>query len=86
MVIFTGLTPIAERPTGAGLTLGRGLRAITAEQEDDSQRRRSPAKPDGLGSAVSNLTDEEGILTRGGNLLARWRGREFFSERSLRKQ
>ena len=30
MVIFTGLTPIAERPTGAGLTLGMGLRAIAA--------------------------------------------------------
>jgi hypothetical protein len=28
MVIFTGLTPIAERPTGAGLTLGMGLREI----------------------------------------------------------
>jgi hypothetical protein len=46
------------------------------------QRRRSPAKPDGLGSAVSNLTDEEGIYSEGGILLARRRGREFCSERS----
>jgi len=86
MVIFTGLTPIAERPTGAGLTLRRGLRAITAEQEDDSQRRRSPAKPDGLGGVVSMLTGTAGILARGGFCLARRRGREFCSERSLLKQ
>ena len=39
----------------------------------------SGAEPAGLGSAVSNLTNEEGILTRGGNLLDRWRGREFCS-------
>lgn len=31
-----------------------------------TQRRRSPAKPDGLGSAVSNLTDEEGIYRTAG--------------------
>jgi len=42
----------------------------------------SEAEPAGLGSGMSNLTDEEGILGEGGNLLARWRSREFCSERS----
>jgi hypothetical protein len=45
---------------------GAGLRATTAKQEDDSQRRRSPAKPDGLGGVVSLVTGEEGIYAAGG--------------------
>jgi hypothetical protein len=53
---------IAERPTGAGLTLGMGLRAIGGKAGLMRQRRRSPAKPDGLGGVVSILTGEEGIL------------------------
>ena len=30
-----------------------------------NQRRRSPAKPDGLGGVVSNLGDDEGIFDEG---------------------
>ena len=43
---------IAERPTGAGLTLGMGLRDIGGVGGRMTQRRRSPAKPDGLGGNV----------------------------------
>ena len=57
--------------------LGMGLRAITAKQEDDSQRGRSPAKPDGLGGGMSNLNGAAVILARGGFCLARRRGRAF---------
>ena len=57
---------IAERPTVAGLTLGMGLRDIGGEAGLVDQRRRSPAKPDGLGGVVSILTGEEGIFSKGG--------------------
>jgi hypothetical protein len=79
MVIFTGLTPIAERPTGAGLTLGMGLSCHYCGAGLMTQRRRSPAKPDGLGGVELLLTDEEGILARGGNFLARRCWRAFCS-------
>jgi hypothetical protein len=68
MVIFTGLTPIAERPTGAGLTLGMGLRAMRRSRTDDSAEAVE-AEQDGLGGVVSNLTDEEGIYRRAGIFL-----------------
>jgi hypothetical protein len=85
-VIFTGLTRIAERPTGAGLPLRMGLRDINGKAGRLGQRRRSPAKPDGLGGVMSNLNSPEGIFAKGGNFLVRRRGRAFFSKRSLRKQ
>jgi hypothetical protein len=72
MVFATGSEFIAERPTGAGLTLGMGLRDIGGEAGLVDERRRSPAKPDGLGG-------EEGILERAGIYLAHWRSREFCS-------
>ena len=52
---------IAERPTVAGLPLGLGLRDIGGVAGLMDQRRRSPAKQDGLGGVVSMLTGEEGI-------------------------
>jgi hypothetical protein len=32
----------------------------------EMQRRRSPAKPDGLGGEMPHLGDDEGILARAG--------------------
>jgi hypothetical protein len=58
MVFATGSEFIAERPTGAGLTLGMGLRDIGGEAGLVIQRRRSlwsVAEPDGLGGVVSHL-------------------------------
>jgi hypothetical protein len=55
MVFATGSEFIAERPTGAGLTLGMGLRDIGGEAGRMIQRRRSPAKPDGLGGVMPHL-------------------------------
>ena len=57
--------------------LGMGLRAIAATAGLMTQRRRSPAKPDGLGGVASMLTGVAVILTGGGFCLARRRGRAF---------
>ena len=57
---------IAERPTVAGLPLGLGLRDIGGVAGLLDQRRRSPAKQDGLGGVVSMLTGEEGIYAADG--------------------
>lgn len=54
----------AERPTGAGLTLGMGLRDIGGEAGLVMQRRRSPAKPDGLGG-VAGLPAVFDVTTAG---------------------
>lgn len=53
-----GFRVIAERPTGAGLTLGMGLRNIGGEAGRMIQRRRSlwsVAEPDGLGGVMPHL-------------------------------
>ena len=57
----------------------RGLRAITAKQEDNDSAEAVEAEQDGLGGVVSMLTGEEGILARGGNFLARRCWRAFCS-------
>jgi hypothetical protein len=66
MVIVNRLKVIAERPTGASLTLVMRLRETRAEARLVMQRSRSPAMPCGFGGAVSNLGDDEGILARSG--------------------
>jgi hypothetical protein len=48
-----------------------GLRDIGGEAGLMRERRRSPAKPDGLGGVELLLTDEEGIYAEGVDLLAR---------------
>jgi hypothetical protein len=42
------------------------IRDIGGEAGLVDQRRRSPAKPDGLGGVVSILSGEEGIFSGGG--------------------
>ena len=64
----------------------RGLRAITAKQEDNDSAEAVEAEQDGLGGVVSLLTGEEGILARGGNLLARRCWRAFCLRRLLHEQ
>jgi len=66
MVIVNRLKVIAKRPTGALLTLGIRLRETRAEARQFMQLSPSPAVPCGYGGAVSNLGDDEGILTRSG--------------------
>jgi hypothetical protein len=46
--------------------LGMGLREISGKAGLVMQRRRSPAKPDGLGGVVSILSGEDGIFSGGG--------------------
>ncbi len=58
---------IAERPTGAGLTLGMGLRDIGGEAGRMIQRRRSlwsVAEPDGLGGVMPHLIGLAGFSAR----------------------
>jgi hypothetical protein len=64
MVFATGSEFSAERPTGAGLMLGMGLRDIGGEAGRMIQRRRSlwsVAEPDGLGGAMPHLIGLAGL-------------------------
>ena len=64
----------------------RGLRAITAKQEDNDSAEAVEAEQDGLGGVVSLVTGAAVILARGGFCLARRRGRAFCLRRLLHEQ
>lgn len=66
MVFATGAEFSAERPTGAGLMLGMGLRDIGGEAGRMIQRRRSlwsAAEPEGLGGVMPHLIGLAGFFT-----------------------
>jgi hypothetical protein len=70
----------AERPTGAGLMLGMGLRDIGGEAGRMIQRRRSlwsVAEPDGLGGAMPHLIGLAGFLAECRRVSVKTRARFF---------